>query len=302
MRQTDGEIVAFSDANCTWSPDALRTLVRVVRRSGRRVRLRAAAHPRRRGRQQGGRLLELRDEAACGRVAARLRHRRQRLDLRRAPIRLRRGRPTFRPRSLASLPDGAARAARGVRARRSRLGEADAVERDRVPAQGADVRALLADRAAREDAPPARPALPLEIVSHRLLRYGSGILHVVLLATSLALYSHGWFYAVVLAVPAGPARRRCDRCGHRPLLHARHLGDARRARSTTCVAACLRPGRSRRAPGFEPGARRRDRRHGARRLEPVSRCRSPGGEAAGRRPRALPPDPGRPKTGSTSSC
>ena len=28
VRQTDGEIVAFSDANCTWSPDALRTLVR----------------------------------------------------------------------------------------------------------------------------------------------------------------------------------------------------------------------------------------------------------------------------------
>ena len=73
-----------------------------LRRSRRRVRLRAAAHPRRRGRQQGGRLLELRDEAACRRVAARLRHRRQRLDLRRAPRRLRRGRPALRPRSLAS--------------------------------------------------------------------------------------------------------------------------------------------------------------------------------------------------------
>jgi cellulose synthase/poly-beta-1,6-N-acetylglucosamine synthase-like glycosyltransferase len=28
VRQTDSEIVAFSDANCTWSPDALRNLVR----------------------------------------------------------------------------------------------------------------------------------------------------------------------------------------------------------------------------------------------------------------------------------
>ena len=28
VRQTDSEIVAFSDANATWSPDALRTLVR----------------------------------------------------------------------------------------------------------------------------------------------------------------------------------------------------------------------------------------------------------------------------------
>jgi cellulose synthase/poly-beta-1,6-N-acetylglucosamine synthase-like glycosyltransferase len=39
----------------------------------------------------------------------------------------------------------------------------------------------------------------IEIVSHRLLRYGSGLLHLVLLATSLALATHGWVYAVVLA-------------------------------------------------------------------------------------------------------
>jgi cellulose synthase/poly-beta-1,6-N-acetylglucosamine synthase-like glycosyltransferase len=39
----------------------------------------------------------------------------------------------------------------------------------------------------------------LEIVSHRLLRYGSGPLHVLLLATSLALVTHGWVYDVVLA-------------------------------------------------------------------------------------------------------
>jgi cellulose synthase/poly-beta-1,6-N-acetylglucosamine synthase-like glycosyltransferase len=43
------------------------------------------------------------------------------------------------------------------------------------------------------------PLYALEIVSHRLLRYGSGILHVVLLATSLALVAHGWPYVVVLA-------------------------------------------------------------------------------------------------------
>lgn len=39
----------------------------------------------------------------------------------------------------------------------------------------------------------------LEIVSHRHLRYASGILHLVLLATSLALVTHGWVYDVVLA-------------------------------------------------------------------------------------------------------
>lgn len=44
------------------------------------------------------------------------------------------------------------------------------------------------------------PLYGLEIVSHRLLRYGSGILHVVLLATSIVLVAHGWVYAAVLAV------------------------------------------------------------------------------------------------------
>jgi cellulose synthase/poly-beta-1,6-N-acetylglucosamine synthase-like glycosyltransferase len=43
------------------------------------------------------------------------------------------------------------------------------------------------------------PVYGLEIVSHRLLRYGSGVLHVVLLATSVALVGHGWVYDVVLA-------------------------------------------------------------------------------------------------------
>jgi cellulose synthase/poly-beta-1,6-N-acetylglucosamine synthase-like glycosyltransferase len=42
------------------------------------------------------------------------------------------------------------------------------------------------------------PLYALEIVSHRLLRYGSGILHVVLLATSLALITHGWIYDLAL--------------------------------------------------------------------------------------------------------
>jgi len=43
------------------------------------------------------------------------------------------------------------------------------------------------------------PVYLVEIVSHRLLRYASGLLHVALLATSLALVTHGWFYDAVLA-------------------------------------------------------------------------------------------------------
>jgi cellulose synthase/poly-beta-1,6-N-acetylglucosamine synthase-like glycosyltransferase len=43
------------------------------------------------------------------------------------------------------------------------------------------------------------PLYGLAIVSHRLLRYGSGLLHLVLLATSLALVTYGWVYDIVLA-------------------------------------------------------------------------------------------------------
>src|SRR4029079_12628250 len=43
------------------------------------------------------------------------------------------------------------------------------------------------------------PLYWLEIVSHRLLRDGAGILHVVLFLTSLALVTHGLVYDVVLA-------------------------------------------------------------------------------------------------------
>lgn len=39
----------------------------------------------------------------------------------------------------------------------------------------------------------------VELASHRHLRYASGLLHVLLFASSLALVGHGWFYVAVLA-------------------------------------------------------------------------------------------------------
>ena len=44
------------------------------------------------------------------------------------------------------------------------------------------------------------PVYGLELVSHRLLRYGSGILHVVLLFSSAALVGAGWIYQLTLAL------------------------------------------------------------------------------------------------------
>jgi hypothetical protein len=41
------------------------------------------------------------------------------------------------------------------------------------------------------------------LVSHRHLRYASGLLHLVLLGSSLALLGHGTVYAVFLALQLG---------------------------------------------------------------------------------------------------
>jgi cellulose synthase/poly-beta-1,6-N-acetylglucosamine synthase-like glycosyltransferase len=47
------------------------------------------------------------------------------------------------------------------------------------------------------------PAYALEIYSHRLLRYLTPWLHLIALATNIALVSHGWIYVVTLALQLG---------------------------------------------------------------------------------------------------
>ena len=59
VRATDAEVVAFSDANATWAPDALRKLVRNLADPASRVCLRPAAARGPRRLEQGGRLLAL---------------------------------------------------------------------------------------------------------------------------------------------------------------------------------------------------------------------------------------------------
>ena len=43
----------------------------------------------------------------------------------------------------------------------------------------------------------------VELVSHRHLRYASGLLHLVLLGTNIALVGQGWLYSVVLGCQLG---------------------------------------------------------------------------------------------------
>ena len=102
VRETESEIVAFSDANATWAPDALRALVRpfadpkVAYVCGQ-LRLLAPDGSNREG-------LYWRYEMAVRSAESRLGlgHGRQRVDLRPPPVGLRRGRPPLRARPLAA--------------------------------------------------------------------------------------------------------------------------------------------------------------------------------------------------------
>ena len=76
------------------------------------------------------------------------------------------------------------------------------------------------------DAAPPRPDYLVEIVSHRHLRYASGLLHLVLLGTSLALVGEGLVYQAAARLRSSAAR-----------LAARAAGSGSRA--TTCSS----PGR-----------------------------------------------------------
>jgi cellulose synthase/poly-beta-1,6-N-acetylglucosamine synthase-like glycosyltransferase len=199
VRETEGEIVAFSDANATWAPDALRRLVR------------SFADP-----EVGyvcGRLIILQADGSNREGA----YWRYELALRDAESRL--GSITGGNGSIYAV-------------RRS-----DYVEVD--PRFGHDLSLpyLMVQRGRRAVYEPAAHAFEkptptnedeyrrkvrmfehcwlivlrgkmmrrlgalyaLEVVSHRLLRYGSGIMHLVLLATSIALVRHGIVYQLALA-------------------------------------------------------------------------------------------------------
>ena len=203
VRQTDGEIVAFSDANCTWSPDALRTLVRVfadpeVAYVCGQLRILDADG----GNQEGVYWsYEMKQRAAESQLGSVTGGNGSIYALRRSDY------IEVDPRFGHDLSLPYLMVQHGRRAVYEP--EAHAWEKP-TPSNETEYRRkvrmfehcwliVLRGKMLRR----LGPLYLLEIVSHRLLRYGSGILHVVLLATSLALYAHGWFYAVVLAGQLG---------------------------------------------------------------------------------------------------
>ena len=203
VRQTTGEIVAFSDANCTWAPDALRTLVRAfadpsVAYVCGRLKILAADGSNKEG-------LYWRYELAVRDAESRLSSvtggNGSIYALRRSDY------VEVDPRFGHDLSLPYLMVQRGRRA----VYEPAAVAFEKpTPTNETEYRRkvrmfehcwliLLRGRMFRG----LGPVYGIEIVSHRLLRYTSGLLHVVLLATSLALVTHGWVYDVVLAAQLG---------------------------------------------------------------------------------------------------
>jgi cellulose synthase/poly-beta-1,6-N-acetylglucosamine synthase-like glycosyltransferase len=199
VRQTGSEVVAFSDANCTWSKDALRTLVRsfadpAVAYVCGQLRILDAAGSNKEGLywryEMGVRAAESRLGSVTGGNGSIYAVRREdyvEVD------------PRFgHDLSLPYLM---------VQHGRRAVYEPDAHAWEKpTPTNETEYRRkvrmfehcwliVLRGKMLRR----LGPLYWLEIVSHRLLRYGSGILHVLLLVSSIALVRHGWVYDVALA-------------------------------------------------------------------------------------------------------
>lgn len=199
VRQTGGEIVAFTDANSTWAPDALRRLVRpfadpdVAYVMGR-LKLTGASGGNREGaywryevwlRAQESRMGSV--TGGYGSIYAVRREDYIEVDPRfghdlALPYRMvqRKRRAVYEP--SAHAYEAPTPSNQTEYRRKIRMFEHCWL----IVLRGKMLRRL-------------GPLYGLEVVSHRLLRYGSGILHVVLLVTSVALVTHGWVYAAALA-------------------------------------------------------------------------------------------------------
>jgi cellulose synthase/poly-beta-1,6-N-acetylglucosamine synthase-like glycosyltransferase len=198
VRETASDVVAFSDANATWAPDALRRLVAnladpEVGYVCGRLRLEEAAGSNREGlywryelwlREQESRLGSV--TGGNGAIYALNRADYVEVDPRwghdlALPYRMVQAgrRAVYEPAALAferPTPTNETEQARKVRMFEHCW---------EITLRGSMLRRL----------PPGYLAA---VVSHRVLRYSSGLLHLVLLATSVALAPAGWPYALVL--------------------------------------------------------------------------------------------------------
>src|SRR5438309_3035381 len=200
VRSTEAEVVAFSDANSTWAPDALRKLVRSIADPRvayvcGRLRLETPDGSNKEGVYWRYELVTREGESRLGSVTAG----------NGAVYALRRSDyvevdPRFG--HDLSLPH------RMVQRGRRAVYEPAALAFERpTPTNETEYRRkvrmfehawLIVLRGRMLRGQP--PGYFLALVSHRHLRYASGLLHLILLASSLALLGHGAVYAVFLGL------------------------------------------------------------------------------------------------------
>jgi cellulose synthase/poly-beta-1,6-N-acetylglucosamine synthase-like glycosyltransferase len=203
VRSTEAEVVAFSDANATWAPDALRKLVRSIADPKvayvcGRLRLETPDGSNKEGVYWRYELVTREAESKLGSVTAG----------NGAVYALRRSDyvevdPRFG--HDLSLPY------RMVQRGRRAVYDPQALAFERpTPTNETEYRRkvrmfehawLIVLRGRMLRGQP--PGYFLALVSHRHLRYASGLLHLILLASSLALLGHGAVYAVVLGLQLG---------------------------------------------------------------------------------------------------
>jgi cellulose synthase/poly-beta-1,6-N-acetylglucosamine synthase-like glycosyltransferase len=199
VRESAGEIVAFSDANAVWQGDALRKLVRSFAEPGvgyvtGRASYEAADGTNREGAYWRFELWLRHQESQLGSVTAG-----------NGPIYAVRRSDWFDQEAWCGHDLGLPylMVQRGRRA----VYDPDAVSiekpsRDIEDEYRRKVRMLRGAwvHVFRGMLRRVGPVYFVELVSHRLLRYASGILHVVLLLSSALLVGEGWAYRVVLAL------------------------------------------------------------------------------------------------------
>ena len=228
VRESSAEVVAFGDANAMWSPDALRRLVRsfadpdVAYVCGRLV-LTDAAGDNREGVYWRFETWLRAQESALGSVTG---GNGAIYAVRRSDY------VEVDPRFGHDLSLPYVMVQRGRRA----VYDPEAIARERpTPGIGTEYRRkvrmfehcwLIVARGKMLRRQP--PLYFAEILSHRHLRYASGLLHLVVLGTNVALVAAppGWVYDVALGA-ASRVRRVSQSPGRRiaPLLRPRHLGD-----------------------------------------------------------------------------
>ena len=203
VRATESEVVAFSDANATWAPDALRKLVRnladpqVAYVCGR-LRLEAPDGSNKEGVYWRYELVTREGESRLGSVTA---GNGSIYALRRSDY------AEVDPRFGHDLSLPYLMVQRGRRA----VYEPEALAFERpTPTNESEYRRkvrmfehswliVLRGRMLRGQ----RPGYLLALLSHRHLRYASGLLHLILLGSSIALLGHGAVYAVFLGLQLG---------------------------------------------------------------------------------------------------